>query len=201
MVPTKVLPSNYILQRNIDLTKELSLLIILNIAGLVLLFPVGWFFFSSARWLRVSTGQISYQISAISGIGFFLWSLLAIVLFIVLHELVHGLFFYLSTHQIPFFGFRGAYAFAAAPQWFIPRIQYLWIGLSPLILISISGLILIPFIPESLLIPLLIGLIFNAVGSVGDLYIVFWLVRQPANQYIQDKGDVISIYAPVSDPN
>jgi hypothetical protein len=201
MVSTKILPSSYILQRNFNLSKERSLLIILNIAGLILLFPAAWFFFSAAKWLRILTGKGPYQSSISSTAGFLLLSLLVIISFVVLHELVHGLFFFIFTLQRPIFGFKGVYAFAAAPDWYIPKAQYCWIGVSPLVIISILGLILVPFTPDSLLLPLLIGLIFNAIGAVGDLYIVFWLFLQPANRYIQDQGDVIRIFAPQSIPS
>ncbi len=92
------------------------------------------------------------------------------------------------------FGFKGAYAYAAAPGWFIPRNPYLWIGLSPLVVLSLTGFVLITVLPVNWLLPIMIGLIFNAVGSVGDLYVVFWLFLKPATVYIQDQGDAINIY-------
>ncbi len=78
--------------------------------------------------------------------------------------------------RAPLFGLRGLYAFAAAPGWYIPRNPYLWIGLSPLVLISIFGLLLVPLIPQSVLFAWLFGLTYNAAGAAGDLYFVFWLL-------------------------
>jgi hypothetical protein len=113
-----------------------------------------------------------------------------------LHELIHGAFFWIFTGARPIFGLRLAYAYAAAPDWYIPRNAFLMIGLAPLVLISLGGAALLPAMPPSLLPIWWLALTANASGAVGDLYIVGWLLSKSAHLYINDCGDRMSVYAP-----
>lgn len=195
LTPTTQLPAAYALHRTIDLSKDKRLMIGLNIFGLVLLFPFGWLFSAIAASLRPMNQAQDVNLSTYSAIAYLVVIISVIVLFVILHEVVHGVFFWVVTGSRPNFGFKGAYAFAAAPEWFIPRNPYLWIGISPLLVISLIGVGLIAVVPAKLLFPTIIGLIFNAVGSVGDLYVVFWSFRRPPTDLIQDQGDKISVYS------
>ena len=121
--------------------------------------------------------------------------ILGLIIITILHELVHGGFFWIVTRQPPKFGFQGAYAFAAAPEWYIRREAYFLIGAAPLVIISIVGLVLIPVIPAQFLFIWLVCLLMNGSGSVGDVYVLAELIRQPVTAMIQDRGDMISIYA------
>jgi hypothetical protein len=64
--------------------------------------------------------------------------LAASVLIIPLHELVHGLLFWVFTRRRPLFGLRlPFYAFAAAPvDVYLPRNPYLVVALAPLVLLK-----------------------------------------------------------------
>ena len=104
--------------------KTSRLLIWLNIFGLALFFLFGWLFLRLTALLRPA-----YQGS--SG-GINLWLvinvLLAIVLTFIIHELVHGLFFWIFNRSRPTFGFKGAYAYASAPGWYLNGILTWWLG-------------------------------------------------------------------------
>lgn len=193
--PTTQLPSQYHLHRTIDLSKDIRLLIALNVFGLVLLFPFGWLFVAIAAFFRPMNRVQDVNPFSFSFIAHLIVIIIVIVFFVILHEVVHGIFFWATTRSKPNFGFKGAYAFAAAPGWFIPRNLYLWIGISPLLVISMLGVLLIAVLPANLLFPTIIGLIFNAVGSVGDLYVVAWLFLRPSTDLIEDQGDKISVYS------
>jgi hypothetical protein len=117
---------------------------------------------------------------------------------ILLHEVIHGLFFWLYTHQRPIFAFKGAYAYAAAPDWYLPRNKYVVVGLSPLILISLAGLLLLTIAPLSFFPSILIAMIFNAAGAVGDLIVVGWLLLQQPDSLVRDYGDMFTVYQPVT---
>ena len=110
---------------------------------------------------------------------------------LVLHELVHGLFFWLFTRSRPRFGFKGAYAYAAAPGWYIPRPQFLTVGLAPLALISLAGLLILPVTAPPVSLVVIVALILNAAGAIGDLYMVVRLLFVPHGVLIEDHGDGI----------
>lgn len=114
----------------------------------------------------------------------------------VAHELIHGIFFWVFIRQRPKFGFRGWYAFAAAPGWFFPSGQYLVIALAPLILLSILGMVLAAVVPAGALAAVLFGIVANAAGAVGDMWIAFKVLRERRKILIEDLGDGVNFYAP-----
>jgi hypothetical protein len=120
----------------------------------------------------------------------------AFVAVLVLHELVHGLCFWWINRARPRFGLQLAYPYAAAPEWYIPRNPYLIVGLAPLILISLLGVVMLPWLPQPLLLPWILALAVNASGSVGDVYVIGWLLTRPASALVNDHGDCIQIYLP-----
>lgn len=69
-------------------------------------------------------------------------------------------------------------------------------ALAPLVLVTAVGLLLMPFVTQTMLPFLLLWLVFNLSGSVGDIAVVIWLLRQPHTIYINDFGDGVSIYHP-----
>jgi hypothetical protein len=195
-LPTKTLPDTYRHEQSIDLSQRRSLVIGLNIAALLFFILFGYAYLRLVAWMRPGIA-ISFNTNH------FLVNLL-ILLFvyiavIILHELIHGLFFWLITGEKPRFGFRGAYAFAAAPDWYLPRSPYLLVGLAPFLLITLVGILLIPITPDSWLILLGVAVTANASGAVGDLAVVLWLLlKHPAGLLLRDRGDAIDIYHPTT---
>ena len=185
------LPQNYFLHKEIDLSRDFRLLLVLNLLAIPLLFFFSWFFQRLALLFRSD-----FQASGIrtSTLGSILGILISLIGVIILHELIHGVFFWVITGQRPHFGFKGAYAFAAAPTWYIARGPYLIIGLSPLVLISIAGVLLIPVVPLKILSPLAIAFTFNAAGAIGDAAIVAYLLTLSPKVLVNDRGDAVAIY-------
>lgn len=191
------LPTAYQLTRTIDLRKQPVLMLWLNLIGLGLLLLFGWLFFSLASRLRPQAGlSPSFTIDLPSGLTAVLAIAVAFVAVLLLHELVHGAFFWLITRHRPRFGLQAAYAYAAAPDWYIPRNPYLVVGLAPLVLITLTGVALLPWLPAALLLPWIFALAINASGSIGDVYIIAWLLARPASALVNDHGDCIHIYLP-----
>jgi hypothetical protein len=195
MITTKFLPGGYSLRREIDLHKDLATLVKLNIWGMIMLFPVSFLLYWLSKVLRPKPTSIAEIVSPqLSAMAYLTLIILAFIAVMVIHELLHGIVFWKVTHQLPKFGFRGAYAFAAAPDWFIPRNVYFYIGAAPLVIISCIGVLLIPIIPVQFLGAWLFGVLMNTIGAVGDIYVLFVLVRLPASILVRDQGDVISFY-------
>lgn len=197
MLPTKNLPANYQLHHTLNLSGK-RVILVLNIIALPLLYLFGWLFSHLITILRSINPfpKGGWEIiTAFSG-----WGLLAlplsIIFMLVFHELIHGLFFWLFTHHRPRFALKSGYAFAAAPEWFLPRAQYISVGLSPLVLISFLSLLIAWIAPESMLPYLLLIATFNAAGSLGDMVVTGWTLNQPAIALINDRGDIFSSFVP-----
>jgi hypothetical protein len=196
MIATKCLPEGFVLRREINLQKDQSLLVKLNLWGLLLLLPIGFLLLWAAVALHPAFHSIPEVLTPLIPITRQILALiLGLIVTLVLHELVHGAFFWISTRQSPKFGFRGAYAFAAAPEWYIQRSTYFFIGAAPLVILSAIGVICIPLIPPAFMITWLFCLLTNASGAIGDVFILAVLISQPATAMIQDRGDVISVFS------
>jgi len=196
----KTLPPGFSLARTIDLRQDWRLMVWLNLIALALLVPAAWFFFTAGNRLWATVHGQPAARAPLGSLVQVVLILLSIAFFIVIHELIHGLFFWRLIRERPLFGLRGLYAFAAAPGWYIPRNPYLWIGLSPLVLISLFGLLLVPLIPSPVLFAYLFGLTYNAAGAAGDIYFVAWLLFQGPDVYIHDAGDVVQVFARAAPP-
>ena len=192
MKTTNSLPADYHLAWSADIEKDKWLMVLLQVIAipwsLVVLVGLGVLVY----WLRPDWVYIS------SVIDFSIWqalSLLPVMVFaILLHEMVHGLFFWLLARQMPKFGFSLFYAYAALPGWYFDKSVYWLIGLSPLIVLSLVGTFFLLVVPEGWLIFLLFGLFTNASGAIGDVYIVTRLAFEPRNTLIEDTGTGFRVF-------
>lgn len=192
MKATKILPVNYTQQKTLDLSRKAPM-ILMNIAAIPMVFIFGGLFYLHARSVRPEIRQIDDPFTVLTAIG-------AFVIIILLHELIHGLFFWVFTNERPKFAFKGAYAYAAAPEWYVPRNQFIVVGLSPLILISMLGVVLFWFLPTNILPPLIFSLAMNAAGALGDVIVIIWILTHPANVFVLDTGDTFNVFTPQATP-
>ncbi|MHB0987564.1 MAG: DUF3267 domain-containing protein [Bellilinea sp.] len=197
MNAVQTLPENYRRCAGLNM-KNLGLQLKMNIAGFFLLVLFGWLFTAAAVYLRPDEAAtfLLLKWEGVSGILTIVIVLALMFFTIVVHEAIHGLGFILLAKAHPIFAFRGVYAYAAAPEWFIPRDPYLMIGLAPFMVISLVGLALMAIVPAVWIAPLVLMCVVNASGAVGDLWVAVLLLRQPPEALSNDTGDEINIYAP-----
>jgi hypothetical protein len=193
--PANRLPDGFRLNGTFSLTPgNFKMLIGLNALGAALFFLFGWLFLEFALRQRPEIGDafvlLAYQSSAMLLIG----NLAGMAAMLVLHELVHGFFFWFYTRARPHFGLRLFYAFAAAPDWYLPRNPYFVVALAPLTLLTLAGLGLLLVIPPTYGPALLFGLAMNAAGSIGDIAVVIWLLRRRGQVLVNDLGDSVNAY-------
>ncbi len=174
--------------------RDMRLNVVLQILGLAWMALVGWWLANIARWLRPEFNQaVRAGISGNLLLGLLL-ILVVMVIAIVCHELVHGLFFWLFARKRPEFGVGPGYAFAAMPDWYFPKGQYLVIGLSPLVVLTLLGMGLIAFLPLTWLGLVFAGVVINAGGAIGDLYVCWRVAREADDAWIKDTGDGFQLY-------
>lgn len=199
MQATKELPSTYQYHKVLNLSKS-GISLRLNLAAIPLLVLFGWLFGRLVILLRsinpFPQGILNF-FTTVSG-GYLLAFPLSIILMLVLHELVHGLFFWLFTQERPRFALKSGYAFAAAPEWYLPSSQYIVVGLSPFVIITIISIILAMIVPPLFVPYLLFIATFNAAGALGDLIVVGWVLMQPGTVLVKDEGDIFTSFAPIN---
>jgi hypothetical protein len=199
MQSTQTLPGHYQKIGTLDISKDKRLMLLFNFVGIIGLVISGWLFLQILFWLRPGDVKqvFSVESSSITQVVLFLGVLLGLVVFnTILHEAIHGFFFWLFTRSRPRFAFHWTYAYAAAPDWYLPKKQYLVIALSPLVLISLIGILLFLFVPAGWLPSVWFVLVVNAAGAVGDLAVAVWLLRRPSTCMAQDTGSAVTLFVP-----
>lgn len=193
MNPTKTIPESYTLAWAVDMKTDRRLHWILQFAGMI------WFTIAAlVLWKIVAVLRPDFVLQIPSdltgGLWWLLMALLIIFITMILHELVHGFFFWLFTKEKPQFGIGPGYAYAAAPDWYFPKGRYLVIGLSPLVVLTVLGLATIALVPAGWVAVVFLAIVFNAGGAVGDLYICMRIGGEAHNVWIKDKGDGFEVY-------
>lgn len=201
MQATRTLPVEYTAQGSMNLKENRGLLILLNVLG------VPWFILCAAFFIFMASlmgalgsgnGSGSVTLASATLLLYLVVVVVTSAVVLILHELLHGLFFWLFTRSHPRFGFKGLYAYAAAPGWYIPRPQFLVVGLAPLVLISLIGLLALKVLPQPFALLALIASIVNATGAIGDLYTAARLLFAPSHVLIEDEGESIRWFAPAA---
>lgn len=198
MQATTSLPPGYVKRGTVNITKSPWLFILLNLLGVVLLLAAGALFVQLGYALRPEDMDAMLLDLASGGnlLPGLLMLLAVMLVMVVVHEAIHGFFFWRYTRARPAFGVGAGYAYAAAPGWYLPRNQYLLVGISPLLVITLLGALLLAVVPASLLLPVLALMVINASGAVGDLAVVVWLLTLPRTALATDDGDAVTVYVP-----
>jgi hypothetical protein len=191
----QTLPEPYQAQATIDIKNQRKLALTLNLTGILLFLLVFNLMTRTVYKLRGIEPQSSFTITADSLWWLPLFSIiLGFIFLIILHEAAHGLFFWIYTKKMPKFALHLSYAYAAAPDWYIRRNAYLVIALAPIVLITGLGWLLFVFVPGSWLMPLALFTSINIASSIGDLYVVYRLMKMPQSAHIQDEGDRMTFF-------
>jgi hypothetical protein len=204
------LPPNYLRYTILEPSKNPKFIIGAVVTGIALLLMVGWLFATFANTLR-PTALDGMQLqdlfsSTPTGSSFAIPPALfrniglALIAVLIFHEIVHGLFYWLFSGHRPRFGFQGLFPYAEAPDGiYFPRNQFLMVGLSPLVILSAVGLLLMMIIPIAYVPLLLFFVALNAAGAAGDLIMVIQLMGFSADTVMEDSGSGVIIYGPEKD--
>jgi len=126
------LPNDYKEILQIDLQKDKKLAFLVNIIALVIIIAM------------VIMGSFFVPITELfDGMSTLQWGvvLVGLIVYMVLHELVHGVTMYLYSKQKPFYGFTGMYAYAGSNAYFNKK-HYRVIALAPIVVWGIVLLIM-----------------------------------------------------------
>ena len=202
MKATQTLPLNYVPSGKFD-QKNMKQVIWMNVVGFFIFIFSIWLFSWLLTQIRPETGNLfQFQVSRLSTIAISLVMILFTIVFVlILHEALHAFFFWLFSKQKPIIGFKGVFAYASLPGWYFPRNQYLMIEIAPLVFITLTGILLIFLMPASVLYLVLIALIINNSGAVGDIFVVVGLLTKPTATYALDEVDTIEFFVPDQTPS
>jgi hypothetical protein len=116
------------------------------------------------------------------------------VMVLIMHEIIHGLFFWIFSHGRPVFALRPLYAYAGAPTWFFPKLQYAVTALGPLVIIGAVGLLLLLLAPISWTLMTVFLVALNTGGAIGDIFVFFRLLKCSPTSFANDTGEVVTFF-------
>ncbi|MDR1464798.1 MAG: DUF3267 domain-containing protein [Oscillospiraceae bacterium] len=186
------LPESFWRIRTLDMQKDKKWAAAVNVAALVvllaLLIPAGF-------WIPLR------ECAGFDGRSFgeemLFWGLLLVgaVGYIFAHELIHGAAIRLLGRTKPTFGFTGLFAYAACQTKYISKKPYAVIALAPLVLITAALLPLCFLVPRGWFWLPYFVMAANISGSVGDIGVVWMLLRAPRDVLVIDRGTAMEFYS------
>ncbi|MCL2531634.1 MAG: DUF3267 domain-containing protein [Oscillospiraceae bacterium] len=186
------LPEGFSLYRNIDLNTDkvkTGMQVAAFVALLALIIP-------AAIVLPPWRTQAFVPITWMSGVYFLLFLAVSVFGYLLLHELVHGICFRVFGggkarygHQLP------NYLYAASDR-YIAKSRYLFIGLAPLVVLTILFGVVCVLVPQSWFWIPYFALAANVAGCAGDVYVcLFVLPRLPKDALVLDSGVAMQIFS------
>ncbi len=169
---------------------------IINVVS-ILTFPLAYillFYFTNIFIINKPVSYLYYFASFSRMTNDYLILFLIVLIFMMfVHELIHGLFFYLFTGEKPVFGFKNLSAFAGVPNQYIRKKYYLMACLSPLVVLTVLGMIVFFAAGNVISSIMFIAVSAHAAGCIGDVWVSIKLMKKPAETFINDDGMVIRI--------
>ncbi len=190
MRSVSALPQNYGELFSIDLQKDQKLALGVNLLALAITAVLG-----VPMHFYVPIGTL-FDMSG--GLGPYVLRLAALVvlmiLYLVLHELVHGAAMKLCGTKKVRYGFTGMYAFAGSDDYYCKR-PYLFIALAPVVLWGVVLAVVCCFVPTEWFWVVYLIQLMNLSGAAGDLYVAVRFFRLPADILVRDHGVGMTVYA------
>lgn len=184
------LPRGYREIDSIDLQKNKKLSLLVNgiamLIALAMAIPMH-FVVPMTTLFDMSQGMKAYFIR-------FLILMVCIVVYMVLHELVHGIAMKLCGTKKIKYGFTGVYAFAGSNDYYDKK-SYIVIALAPIVVWGVVLLVLNLLVPVQWFWIVYWVQISNISGAAGDLYVTYRFSRLPQDILVQDYGVGMTVYS------
>jgi hypothetical protein len=121
-------------------------------------------------------------------------TLALLVLYIVLHEAVHGIAMKICGTKKVKYGFTGLYAFAGSSDYY-GKGAYIFIALAPVVLWGAVLAVVNVLIPPEWFWVVYFIQINNISGAAGDFFVTVKFSRMPKDILVQDYGVGMTVYS------
>ena len=163
------------------------LVYIISAAIAVLLVTLGILAVPEAKFFDLSAGYGVYFLRL-------LVMLAGLFVYIILHELVHGVFMRLFSKMRVKYGFTSLYAYAGSDAYF-DKSSYIIIALAPVVVWGAVLALVCALVPPLWFWPLYIIQINNFAGAAGDFYVAVRFARLPREILVRDTGTAMTVFA------
>ena len=190
MKATDVLPRGYkeIFSVNLQKNKKMaiSLNIVATVVAVIMIIPMCF------------VVPISALFSMEEGIGRYILRFAVLiagsVLYLVLHEAVHGIAMKICGTKKIKYGFKGMFAYAGSSDYYDKK-SYIFIALAPVVLWGIVLAVLNFVVPYEWIWVVYIIQVSNIGGAVGDFYVTLKFSRFPSDILVSDSGLGMTVYS------
>ena len=117
-----------------------------------------------------------------------------IIVYMVLHELVHGVAMKLCGTKKIKYGFTGLYAFAGSDDYYDKK-SYIIIALAPVVLWGIVIAIINSFVSMEWFWVVYMLQVLNLSGAAGDLFVTLRFSQLPKDILIKDHGVGMTVFS------
>ena len=173
----------------IDLVKNKKEALLVNIYGIIIMVVMAVFI-----PLLIMGGIIEFNLETTFPL-FFIVLLISLILYIPLHEIVHGIVLKNFTDEKLSFGWKLVYAYCGSKEAVVDRKEYYAVALAPLLVFSVVFISLMVLNPSLSLVWYVMELM-NVSGSVGDIYVSIKLRKEKSRDIlITDSGTDMSFWS------
>lgn len=173
----------------IDLVKNKKEALLVNIYGIIIMVVMAVFI-----PLLIMGGIIEFNLETTFPL-FFIVLLISLILYIPLHEIVHGIVLKNYTDEKLSFGWKLVYAYCGSKEAVVNRKEYYAVALAPLFVFSVVFISLMVLNPSLSLVWYVME-IMNVSGSVGDIYVSIKLRKEKSRDIlITDSGTDMSFWS------
>ena len=173
----------------IDLVKNKKEALLVNIYGIIIMVVMAVFI-----PLLIMGGIIEFNLETTFPL-FSIVLLISLILYIPLHEIVHGIVLKKYTDEKLSFGWKLVYAYCGSKEAVVDRKEYYAVALAPLLVFSVVFISLMVLNPSLSLVWYVME-IMNVSGSVGDIYVSIKLRKEKSRDIlITDSGTDMSFWS------
>ena len=192
MRKTSELPENYEKYYSLDLQNDKKMMLRVNTIALIiaaLLIVPMLFIVPISHLFDMSRGLGAYALR-------FGVMLLALVVYMVLHELTHGVAMKICGTKRVKYGFTGIYAFAGSEDYY-GKGAYIFIALAPVVLLGAIIAVINALVPLEWFWVVYFLQISNLSGAAGDFFVTFKFLRFPKDILVRDAGTSMIVYSDI----
>ena len=173
----------------IDLVKNKKEALLVNIYGIIIMVVMAVFI-----PLLIMGGIREFNLETTFPL-FFIVLLISLILYIPLHEIVHGIVLKNYTDEKLSFGWKLVYAYCGSKEAVVNRKEYYAVALAPLLVFSVVFISLMVLNPSLSFVWYVMELM-NVSGSVGDIYVSIKLRKEKSRDIlITDSGTDMSFWS------
>ena len=184
------LPDGFVEIYSIDLEKNKKAALLVNALAIIIgvaLAIIGHFIVPITTLFSMDSGITMYMLRC-------LVLVISLILYIILHELVHGIAMKICGTKKVKYGFTGLYAFAGSNDYY-DKISYIFIALAPIVVWGIILAVINIFVPTEWFWIVYFIQLSNLSGAAGDLYVTVKFSKMPRDILIFDYGVGMKVFS------